>query len=346
MSEFLRDSLRVLGSRRSLALTGCTALLLLVPFILWSRNSVRPELVRLQRERGYRLVSVRVFDDKVYTISFADRTMRSSKPFLDQGSVESGAVSPDGTRVAFSHCLPPGFTHPSPNIQDCPSGFVLATVRTDGSDLKDYQGLVNQGSNICWSHDMSKLVTTMDDRRQQHGWATDKLVIFDLNTGQTEVIDGEFDTFAVPQCWSPDDKQIVYTVNKPVGIRILRLYDTRLKASKDLASGGFGTWSPDGKWIAYLFCPPSLRGCAYYRIRTSTGEQRLFFTADDDETGLSWSPDSRYVAYVSMARLFERTPSEMVREMVRLRVRRLEDNVEYPCADFFDGDSMRFDWVS
>jgi Tol biopolymer transport system component len=186
----------------------------------------------------------------------------------------------------------------------------------------------------------------MDDRRQQHGWATDKLVIFDLNTGQTEVIDGEFDTFAVPQCWSPDDKQIVYTVNKPVGIRILRLYDTRSKKSKDLASGGFGTWSPDGKWIAYLFCPPSLRGCAYYRIRTSTGEQRLFFTADDDETGLSWSPDSRYVAYVSMARLFERTPSEMVREMVRLRVRRLEDNVEYPCADFFDGDSMRFDWVS
>jgi hypothetical protein len=46
-----------------------------------------------------------------------------------------------------------------------------------------------------------------------------------------------------------------------------------------------------------------------------------------------------------MARLFERTPLEMVREMVRLRVRRLEDNAEYPCADFFDGESMRFDWV-
>jgi Tol biopolymer transport system component len=313
--------------------------------MLWPQESIQSELVRLQRERGYRLVSVHAFDDKVYTISFADYTMRSSKPFLSQGSVDTGAVSPDGTWIAFSHCLPPGFTHPTPNMTDCPSGFVLATVRTDGSDLKEYPGLVNQGWPICWSHDMSKLVTTMDDRRQRQSWANDNLLIFDLKTGQTEVIDPEFDAFVDSQCWSPDDKQIVYTVNRPGGIRSLRLYDTQSKTSKEIASGGLGTWSPDGKWIAYLFCPPSLRGCAYYGIRVSTGEKKLLFKADA-ETGLSWSPDSRFVAYVSGAGRLERTPSEMAREMSRLRVRRLEDNAEYPCADFFDGDIMYFDWVN
>ena len=167
MFRFLRGSLRVPGSRRGFALAACTSLVLLAPFMLWPQESIQSELVRLQRERGYRLVSVHAFDDKVYTISFADYTMRSSKPFLSQGSVDTGAVSPDGTWIAFSHCLPPGFTHPTPNMTDCPSGFVLATVRTDGSDLKEYPGLVNQGWPICWSHDMSKLVTTMDDRRQR-----------------------------------------------------------------------------------------------------------------------------------------------------------------------------------
>lgn len=345
MPGFLRNSFRFVCSQRGLALTVCTALLLLVPFILWRRSTVRSELVRLQRERGYRLVSVEVFDNKVYTISFADRAMRPSKPFLDQGSVERGTVSPDGTRIAFSHCLPPGFTHPTPNAQECPGGFVLATVRTDGSGLKDYQGLVNQGSSICWSHDMSKLVTTMDDRRQEQGWSNDKLLIFDLNTGQTEVVDSDLNAFVAPQCWSPDDKQIVYTVNKPRGIRSLRLFDRQTKTSKEIASGGFGTWSPDGKWIAYLFCPPSLRGCAYYRILTSTGEKKLLF-ATEAETGLSWSPDSRFVAYVSIAGITERKPWEMMREEVRLRVRRLEDGAEYPCASFYDGDMMWFDWAS
>ncbi len=345
MSGFLRGALRVLGSRPGVALTACTALLLLAPFILWPQNSVQSELVRLQRERGYRLVSVKVFDNKVYTISFADGAMAASKPFVDQGSVESGTVSPDGTRIAFSHCLPPGFTHPKPNIQLCPGGFVLATVRSDGSDLKDYLGLVNQGSPICWSHDMSKLVTTMDDRRQKQGWSNDKLLIFDLNSGQTEVVDTELDAFAVPQCWSPDDKRIVYTVNKPGGIRSLRLFDTQTKVSKEIASGGFGTWSPDGKWIAYLFCPPSLRGCAYHVMGTSGGEQKVLFSTDG-QTGLSWSPDSRFVAYVSIAGITERKPWEMMREVVTLRVRRLEDGAEYSCVNFYDGDLMWFNWVS
>jgi hypothetical protein len=77
----------------------------------------------------------------------------------------------------------------------------------------------------------------------------------------------------------------------------------------------------------------------------SSGERKLLFKADA-ETALSWSPDSRFVAYVSDARVSERTPWELMREIRRLRVNRLEDNMECSFADFFDGDIMWFDWVS
>ena len=351
MPGFVRNSFRFVCSQRGLALTVCTVLLLLVPFILWRRSAVRSELVRLERDHGYRLVSMGPFDDRVYSISFADGNMTPSKPFLDQGSFETGDVSPDGKRIAFSHCLPPGFTHPKPNIQDCPGGFVQATANIDGSDLRDFPGLVNQGAHACWSHDMSKLVTNLQDRREGGPMRfEDLLVILDLKTGQTEVIDRGFDAFVIPQCWSQDDRQIAYTVDRPMGIRTARTYDTVSKTSKDIANGGFPTWSPDGKWIAYKFCPPSLRGCAYHLIRTSTGEDKVLFACDSG-SALSWSPDSHYVAYTSVARLYELKPSEYPLALDfdsgvdRLRVRRLDDGAESSFVNFEAGAMTWFEWV-
>ncbi len=255
-----------------------------------------------------------------------------------------GVVSPDGTSVAISLCLDPGITHPTPYGSECPGGVFLAIVRTDGSDLRVYRDFANPGLGVCWSHDMSKLALNMDDKRQGQNAPFD-LQILDLKTGATELIGDGSEAFVDSQCWSPDDKQVIYTVNKPLGIQIVRIYDTQQKKSKDLANGSHATWSPDGNWIAFLYCPPSLRGCKYYGIRTSTNKQTLLFKTDG-ETGLSWSPDSRFVAYVNGANAFERTPSQQLREMRRLRVRRLEDNAEDSFADFFDGDIMWFDWVS
>jgi WD40 repeat protein len=343
-------SWRIATRAATILIAGCT-LLLPISCRRWRSDSVRSELIQMQRDRGYRLASMRPFDDRVYTTSFADRAMTPSKPFLDEGSFETGNVSHDGRRIAFSHCLSPGFTHPRPNEQDCPGGFVLATVNTDGSDLRDFPGLVNQGAPICWSHDMSKVVTTLQDRRPPNGSFMDRLLILDLKTLQTEVIAQGPDAFAEPQCWSPDDTRIAYTVNKPMGIRTARIYDTRTKTSIDLANGGLPTWSPDGKWIAYKFCPPSLRGCAYHLIRMSTGEDKVLF-ASDSGSALAWSPDSRFVAYASVARLYELKPPEYAlafdfeRGVDRLRVRRLDDGAESSFVNFEAGAMSRFEWVN
>jgi hypothetical protein len=330
-----------IGARAAFLVSTVFALSVLVPQVS-SKPSVRSELVQLQNRNGLRLVAVR--DNKVFTVSYADRTLTQSKPFIEKGTAEGGTVSPDGATVAISLCLDPGFTHPTPNSTDCPAGFVFATVRPDGSGLKEYREFVNPAPWFCWSHDMSKVVLNMEDRRQGR-YAPYHLEIVDLATGSTEIVDESRDVFVDPQCWSPDDKRLVYTVNKESAIRIVRLYDTDTKKSRDIASGGHPTWSPDGKRIAFIECPPSLRGCKYYGIETSTNEQKLLFKKDG-ETGLSWTPDSRFVAYVDGASALERTPSEHLREMSRLRVRRIDDGAELPVADFFDGDIMWFDWVS
>ncbi len=321
----------------------CAAILLAVPLMSSCLDeSVHTELLRLQNSRGYRLVSVR--DDRISTLSFADRTLSKSKMLIDKATVINGTVSPDGTRVAVSFCPAPGFTHPRPNVSECPGGIHMATVRPDGSDLQEHRELRNPGTGFCWSHDMSKLVLSADDTRQSDR-APDSLQILDLKSGATEVVADGPDAFVNSQCWSPDDQQLAYTINQPMGIRTVRLYDAKAKKSRDLADGGLATWSPDGKWIAFLRCPPSLQGCSYHGVQTSTGDEKLFFKADG-VTALSWSPDSHFVAYVSGASASERTPAQQEREMVRLRVRRLEDDSEYTCADFFDGDIMWFDWVS
>lgn len=330
-----------IGARAAFLVSTVFAFSVLVPQVS-SKPSVRSELMQLQNRNGLRLVAVR--DNKVFTVSYADRTLTQSKPFIEKGTTEGGTVSPDGATVAISLCLDPGFTHPTPNSTDCPAGVVFATVRPDGSRLKEYREFANPAPWFCWSHYMSKVVLNMEDRRQGR-YAPYNLEIVDLATGSTEIVDESRAVFVDSQCWSPDDKRLVYTVNKESAIRIVRLYDTDTKKSRDIASGGHTTWSPDGKWIAFIECPPSLRGCKYYGIETSTNDQRLLFKKDG-ETGLSWTPDSRFVAYVDGASALERTPSEHLREMLRLRVRRLDDGAELPVADFFDGHIMWFDWVS
>jgi len=330
-----------IGARAAFLISIVFALSVLVPQVS-SEQSVRSELVQLQRRNGLRLVAVR--DNKVFTVSYVSRTLIQSKRFIEKGSVETGTVSPDGATIAMSLCLDPGFTHPTPNSTDCPAGFVFATVRPDGSELKEFRDFANPGLAFCWSHDKSKVVLNMEDRRQGR-YAPYNLAIVDLESGSTEIVDESRDVFVDPQCWSPDDKRLVYTVNKESAIRIVRLYDTYTKKSRDIASGGHPTWSPDGNWVAFIECPPSLRGCKYYGIETSNNEQKLLFKKDG-ETGLSWSPDSRFVAYVDGASALEKTPSEQLREMLRLRVRRLDDGAELPVADFFDGDIMWFDWVA
>jgi Tol biopolymer transport system component len=313
--------------------------ILLVPS-MQPRESVRSELSQLQKKTGLSLVSVR--ENRLYSISFAERKLNKSKPLRNGGDVLNGFISQDGTKIAFSLCREPGLTHPTPERTECPGGVILAVMRTDGSDLHKYPDLANPEYMTCWSHDGSKLALVMQDKRQEtHGLP--ELQIVDLATEETQVIGDRHSPFVDPQCWSPDDKQIIYTSDNMGDHGRTSIYDVDRKTSKEFSNGTRPTWSPDGKWIALMDCPPSLWGCKYYVVRPSGNERRLLFKSES-ASSLWWSPDSRFVAYVNGASFFERTPPQQLREMVRLHVRRLEDNSVDSFADFFDGDLMEFQW--
>jgi len=118
----------------------------------------------------------------------------------------------------------------------------------------------------------------------------------------------------------------------------VRVYDVEVNRSRDLVKGKQPTWSPDGNRVAFL------DGDTYYAIDPAGAkERRALFKRWHAESGLWWSPDSRFVAYVSQASLLEGGFSLDV-ESYWLRVRRLKDNSESRVAGAGGGEN--YGWVT
>jgi hypothetical protein len=172
--------------------------------------------------------------------------------------------------------------------------------------------------DMCWSHNQSKLVATMAKDLPNSG-----IGILDLQSSQTGWIAQQLEQVphVTSQCWSPDDKQIVYEIDGNV-----RVYDTVRKASTVLVKGTGPTWSPDGSWIAFR------DDDTYYAVHADGTNRIKLFHKKGAESGLYWSPDSRIVAYVSLAGILEGGSIESN----RLRFRRLEDDSEDTVAAYVD----------
>lgn len=307
-------------------------------------ESTRSELIRLQQKTGLSLVAVR--GNKIYSISFGKRKLNELgelKTLANGETILQGGFSEDGTRVAVTLCRESKITHPVLHVMICPPGQeVLAIIGTNASDPREYPDVVNPEFMVCWSHDSSKVALVAQNWKD--GTHASELQILDVETGATRLIARSTESFVDPQCWSPDDKQVVYTASNLMGHQRVSIYDLDLNTSREFSRGTRATWSPDGNWIALMDCPPSLWGCKYYAVRPSGRDRKVLFKSES-ATALWWSPDSRFVAYVNAASFFERTPTQQLREMVRLRVRRLDDNSVNSFADFFDGDEMYFQWL-
>ena len=300
-------------------------------------ESLRDELIRLQQGAGLSLVAVD--GNKIYTANFEARTLHEKTIFSSKGTPEAGALSPDGTKVAFGLCPAPGLTHPTPQKTICPAGpFVLGVASTNGSDYREFPGL--SPSSMCFSYDKSKLALNATNRKTDK-FSLPALEILNLNSGDTQKVAG-MNTFVSSQCWSPDDKQFVYTVNNAHAVQAVSLYDVAENNSRSLGIGGNATWSPDGKWIAYLDCGEDLHDCTYYAIRPDgTGKRTLFKTTTPATSALWWSPDSKIGAYVSVGR-----DEEGPEVIYRLRVIRLADNAEDWVANLSENDPQWFQWTT
>lgn len=297
-----------------------------------TKESIRAELTRLQKQGGLSLVSFEGGgrSGNLSIVLFANRSF-SERHLLKNENVGEGSISLDGTEIAFELWRKTGQKLSAPTGKEYPEyRSYLGIVRQDGSDLREYPDL-DKPYNSCWSFDKSALALSVKDLK--HGKdASYGLQILNLGSGTIEMIDAK--GYVTTQCWSPNGKQIVYQTDQT-----LRLYDIQEKKSWALTNGRYATWSPDGNWIAFL------EDDGYYAIRPSGNEKKLLFKKKDALTALWWSPDSRLVAYVSRTRFLEgRWWPPM--EQGRLRIRRLEDNAEDWVANLYiEGHVPSFQWI-
>jgi hypothetical protein len=186
----------------------------------------------------------------------------------------------------------------------------LQAFRPDGFKFGEYPELLAIG--MCWSHDQTKLVSIMIN----HATRSARLGILDLNSKHTRAvaINVERRPMVTSQCWSLDDKRLVYETDGAV-----RLYDIENDAADAIAKGTDPTWSPDGKWIAFRDHD------TYYAIHPDgSGRKKLFRNHwGSAVSALYWSPDSRIVAYIRELGFLQ--GGTLDAEANQLRVRRLED---------------------
>ena len=106
--------------------------------------------------------------------------------------------------------------------------------------------------------------------------------------------------------WSPDARSIAYTSYRRgyPDIFISLIYQGTLQTPMDKSGtqNWLPAWSPDGKFLMYAILSPQTKLDLLYRERAGDGELGepvLFLATPSDETGPQFSPDGRFVLYVS-----------------------------------------------
>jgi Tol biopolymer transport system component len=111
---------------------------------------------------------------------------------------------------------------------------------------------------------------------------------------------------------SPDNKRVAVAVlNETSGTRDLWLYDLstggRTRLDSNIADENWLVWSPDGRRVA--FNSQRTRGLDLYQTSSRGNDPQELLVADDDgKWPVSWSPDGRFILYVSSS---ERTGNDI-----------------------------------
>jgi len=203
------------------------------------------------------------------------------------------SVSPDGSRIAFIGLV-------GDDSDDVPGRYALMVADVDGSDLGrvavDAQGTTKDRPQ--WSADGRQLVY----ERESDG----ALVIVDVATRVvTPIADGHRGEYTQPT-FSPDGETILFTRDHDQPPALWTVPATGGTGSKLIEPGAYGTYSPDGRTIAYTLVDTDryegiwLAGAdGDHRRRVPKmfpGTMMGFLTGLQERSRAAWSPDGTRIA--------------------------------------------------
>ena len=190
-------------------------------------------------------------------------------------------LSPDGKKVAF-----------------IVRGEVFAASATDGGDAARVSNSSGEEYQLAWAPDSRRLAYVSDRDAVPH------LYLYDFtNNSETQLTRDAADD-STPR-FSPDGKSLAFIR----GAKELRVMDLAAKTDRAVATGYFErpplisdrpfTWSPDGKWLAYMSVGENLFKNLHIASVDSGSGRPASFLANVFNNTVSWSPDGAFMLFDS-----------------------------------------------
>ena len=214
----------------------------------------------------------------------SNRVQLTSDPRIDGFPT----FSRDGTRIAFKRLPAP---NSKPNWQDW--GDVMV-ANVDGSHPIVLDPGVHSPSPMSWSADGRFLVyaRTVDGVDQVYVAATD-------GTSTRQVTDGPQDNWG--PSLSPDGRTIAFAKGLPaVGIYVIQFDGTGERRLTQLHIAGYDSaeWSPDATTFLFAARNSEIGDDNLLVVRLDGKSERVIVDSLGADTGPTWSPDGRSIAYL------------------------------------------------
>jgi Tol biopolymer transport system component len=201
------------------------------------------------------------------------------------------AWSPDGKQIAFMS-----------GESEMGDQFGLYVINADGSGLRRLIQDEKMAGLPAWSPDGKMLLCVVDRENSPH--------LMSLRADGTDARELQVPVkFAIAPFFSPDGKQIVFTGLERENEKKSDLYlanpdgtnAQKLSGVEGLAIAGQGSWSPDGKTIAFVAFDPEAKSGALHTWNVADKVDNSIAPLKVEGNGISsiiipcWSPDGKWI---------------------------------------------------